>query len=399
MQYNKQDIYEKITNEQKLIIVLCKIKLEQDDLNFIRSNSLDSFDWSYIFSFSQKHGISSLIYSNISKHLDSKVPTAVLNSFRESSLENSKKNLFLTSVLIKIVNELSELGIEAVPFKGAVLSQLIYKDITIREFYDLDLIVFKKDIARVKEYLLENNFNTQFNLTGCQEDYYLNSKYYYINFIRSDKKVALDLHWANTDPQYSFSKPLDYFYKRLDKLKINNKVFPVLSTEDLFLQLCLHGSKHSWSRFSWITDISNLSLIKPDIDYNYIIHEAEKLKCLNILAFSIGLINNLFNLEIALDNDLNYKSKNKLSAQETAILNRIFKLDNYNNQTGDSLFPKMLNSNRDKLKFYVYNYIYPTPIEFSLINLNRRLFFLYYLIRAVRMVYKWIIRTIKVQLS
>jgi len=91
LQYNKQDIYEKITNEQKLIIVLCKIKLEQDDLNFIRSNSLDSFDWSYIFSFSQKHGISSLIYSNISKHLDSKVPTDVLNSFRKSSLENSKK--------------------------------------------------------------------------------------------------------------------------------------------------------------------------------------------------------------------------------------------------------------------------------------------------------------------
>ena len=208
LQYNKQDIYEKITNEQKLIIVLCKIKLEQDDLNFIRSNSLDSFDWSYIFSFSQKHGISSLIYFNISKHLDSKVPAAVLNSFRESSLENSKKNLFLTSVLIKIVNELSELGIEAVPFKGAVLSQLIYKDITIREFYDLDLIVFKKDIARAKEYLLKNNFNTQFNLTGCQEDYYLNSKYYYINFIRSDNKVALDLHWASAAPNYSFSRPL-----------------------------------------------------------------------------------------------------------------------------------------------------------------------------------------------
>jgi len=386
--YNKQDIYEKITNEQKLIIVLCKIKLEQDDLNFIRSNSLDSFDWSYIFSFSQKHGITSLIYSNISKHLDSKVPADVLNSFRESSLENSKKNLFLTSVLIKIVNELSELGIEAVPFKGAVLSQLIYKDITIREFYDLDLIVFKKDIARVKEYLLKNNFNTQFNLAGYQEDYYLNSKYYYINFIRSDNKVALDLHWANTEPNYSFSRPLNYFYDRLDESEINNKKFPVLGTEDLFLQLCLHGAKHSWSRFNWITDIANLTVVKSDMDYDYIISEAERLNCINILAFSVTLINNLFNLEIPLSSSIDFKFKNKFSGQQISLITTIFKLDN--NKAVDSLFPKLFDSYKDKTKFYIDNYIYPTPIEFSLIKLNSRFFFFYYLIRVVRIIYRGI---------
>ena len=353
MQYNKQDIYEKITNEQKLIIALCKIKLEHDDLNFIRSNSLDSYDWSYILSFSQKHGISSLIYSNILKHLDSKVPTAVLNSFRESSLENSKKNLFLTSVLIKIVNELSELGVEAVPFKGAVLSQLIYKDITIREFYDLDLIVFKKDIARVKEYLLKNNFNTQFNLTGCQEDYYLNSKYYYINFIRSDNKVALDLHWASAAPNYSFSRPLNYFYNRLDEVEINNKKFLVLGTEDLFLQLCLHGAKHSWSRFNWITDIANLTVVKSDMDYDYIISEAERLNCINILAFSVTLINNLFNLEIPLSSSIDLKCNYKFSEQGKSLIGTIFELGNYNNKIGNSLFPKLFDSYKDKTKFYI----------------------------------------------
>ena len=390
MQYYKQDIYEKITNEQKLIIVLCKIKPDNDDLNFIRSNSLDSYDWSYILSFSQKHGISSLVYSNIKKHLDSKVPTAVLNSFRESSLDNSKKNLFLTSVLIKIVDELSELRIEAVPFKGAVLSQLIYKDITIREYYDLDLIVFKKDIVRVKEYLLKNNFNTQFNLTGCQEDYYLNSKYYYINFTRSDNKVALDLHWDSAAPNYSFSRPLNYFYNRLDESEINNKKFQVLGTEDLFLQLCIHGTKHNFSRFNWITDIANLTVVKSDMDYDYIISEAKKLNCINILALSVSLINNLFNLEIPLSSSINLKYKNKISEQEKSLITTIFKLDNDYNSIADSLIPKIFNSNSDKLKFYVNNYIYPTPIEFSLINLNKNVFFFYYLIRVVRIIYRGI---------
>jgi len=253
--------------------------------------------------------------------------------------------------------------------------------------------------VRVKEYLLKNNFNTQFNLTGCQADYYLNSKYYYINFTRSDNKVALDLHWASAAPNYTFSRPLNYFYNRLDESEINNKVFQVFSTEDLFLQLCIHGAKHSWSRFNWITDIANLTVVKSDMDYDYIISEAKKLNCINILALSVSLINNLFNLEIPLSSSINLKYKNKISEQEKSLITTIFKLDNDYNSIVDSLIPKIFNSNSDKLKFYVNNYIYPTPIEFSLINFNNRLFFLYYFLRVMRIIYKGIIRTIKVQRS
>jgi hypothetical protein len=399
LQYNKQDIYEKITGEQKLIIILCKIKLDRDDLKFLQSNPIGSFDWNYILSFSQKHGISSLIYSNILRYLDSKVPAIILNSFRANNLENSKKNLFLTSVLIKIVNELNESGTEVIPYKGAVLSQLIYQNVTIREFSDLDLIVFKKDIPRVKEYLVKNNFNTQFDLVKYQQDYYLNSKYYYINFLRSDNKVALDLHWASAAPNYSFSRPLDYFYGRLEELEINNKVFAVLSTEDLFLQLCLHGAKHNWSRFNWITDIANLLVIKPEIDYDYMIYEAKKLNCINVLAYGLGLINKLFNLRIILDKDLGLKNENKISGQQLSLITTIFELDNYNNKTEVSLFPEYFNSYKDKVNFYMNNYIYPTPIELSLINLGGRLFFLYYLIRAMRIVCRGMMRILKVQHS
>ena len=251
----------------------------------------------------------------------------------------------------------------------------------------LDLIIFKKDLPGVKEYLHNNDFNTQFDLDEYQQDYYLNSKYYYINFLISDSKLGLDLHWASTAPNYSFSRPLDYFYDRLDELEINNRKFPVPGTEDLFLQLCIHGSKHNWSRFNWLTDIANLSIVNPGMDYDYIAGEAEKLNCRKVLALSIGMINNLFNLEIPLAN-IGMKFKNKITDQQILLITTFFKLDDI--KAGDSLFPKLFDSYKDKINFYVNNYIYPTPIEFSLINLNKNVFFFYYLIRVVRIIYRGI---------
>ena len=156
-------------------------------------------------------------------------------------------------------------------------------------------------------------------------------------------------------------------YNRLDESEINNKKFQVLGIEDLFLQLCIHGAKHNFSRFNWITDIANLTVVKSDMDYDYITSEAERLNCMNVLALSVSLIDNLFNLEIPLNSSIDFKCNYKFSEQEKSLIGTIFELGNYNNKIGNSLFPKLFDSYKDKTKFYINNYIYPTPIEFSLI--------------------------------
>ena len=81
MQSVNQDIYEHLSQEQKLIIILCKIKPDQKDLDFIKSCPIDSLDWNYIYSFSQEHAVGSLIYSNISKHLDNNISWQGIRSF------------------------------------------------------------------------------------------------------------------------------------------------------------------------------------------------------------------------------------------------------------------------------------------------------------------------------
>ena len=189
----------------------------------------------------------------------------------------------------------------------------------------------------------------------------------------------MDLHWASADPNYSFSTTLDYYSDRLGKLEIQNQIFKVHNTDDLFVQLCIHGAKHNWSRFNWIADIANLTAVKEDIDYRYVLQEAKKLGCINIVAFSIGLINNLFNLDIPLVH-LESKIKNNLPKKRLSLITSIFNTYKNNNKSYVSIIPEQFDSYSDRACFYINKYIYPTPIELSFIQLNRRWFFslLYY---------------------
>lgn len=382
MNYNNAHIFESLTEEQKLLIILSKASPDPSDLECIETLDFKSVDWTYIINFSKVHGITSLICFNINKHKNISVPELELKKLKTASLQNSKKNLFLTSVLLKILKDLKKIGIEAVAHKGPVLSRMLYDDITIRDFTDIDIIVYKKDVIKAKEYLIQNGYSPQFDLKGYKEDYYLNSKYYYINFLRDDSKAALDLHWALSAPNYGFSTGLEHFSSKLDKINLNNVSLDVLREEDLFLQLCIHGAKHNFSRFCWLADIVNLAAVNKGMDYEYITRQAAKLGCTNIVTFSAELIWCLFNVRLHVCHDLKPEQKTLLFAKNLVV--------NNTGHSAGSLFPDLFDSAKDRIIYYLNTYIYPTPIEFSVVNLNKYLFFVYYIIRLIRMFYKGI---------
>ena len=89
-------------------------------------------------------------------------------------MENSKKSLFLSSVLLDILYNLDEIGVKAIPLKGLVLSQILYGDVTVRDFSDIDILVDKKDIIKTREFPISGDYVPQFDLINDQQDYYIN---------------------------------------------------------------------------------------------------------------------------------------------------------------------------------------------------------------------------------
>jgi len=71
-------------------------------------------------------------------------------------LTNAASNVFLTNKLFEILNLFKENDILALPFKGPVLAESVYGDISLRKFVDLDILVHKRIGYGVKSFLLTN---------------------------------------------------------------------------------------------------------------------------------------------------------------------------------------------------------------------------------------------------
>lgn len=381
------NIYDSLTTEQKLLIILSKVNPQSDDLFFLDNVESGSVDWQYILDCSTNHRISHLVYSNILKFIDKKVTTDVLESFKKISIENTRKALLLTSSLIKIANDLNGLGITAMALKGPLLSQLLYGNTSARDYSDLDLLIRKEDLNTVKEYLYKNGFKQQFDLTQSQDDYYLNSGYYYFNFISVEKSIIVDLHWSTHSPNYSFSRGLDYFICNQQTVEINKFKFNTLRPEDVLMELCIHTAKHNYSSLIWLSDIANTLSIFPAMDYDYVKTEAEKRNCSRMLRFTFSFINDLYKMNLPqhlIDCD---KSMNQEKLKEI-VVRTLFKNNQSKDQSILPLFVKLMDSFGDQIKYFLNNYFYPTPMEFSLCRFGDKWFFLYYPLRIMRLIGK-----------
>jgi hypothetical protein len=106
-------------------------------------------EWEAVFRLADHHGTSSLLYQNLAR-LGGIVPPSELASARQSYERNVHRSLFLAREMIRILDRLDAWGIEAIPCKGIVLSEVYYADMALRQSGDMDLFVRRHDVARIQ---------------------------------------------------------------------------------------------------------------------------------------------------------------------------------------------------------------------------------------------------------
>ena len=382
-----------LVNEEKLLIALSRRELNLETRSLIEEIlKTSSLDWDYLLNLSKIHGVTSFIYLNLSGHFQNLIHKTVLYRFKDSYIDNTKKALFLSSVLLDILYKLDEIGIKAISLKGPVLSQILYGDVTVRDFSDIDILVDKKDIIKTREFLISRDYVPQFDLINDQQDYYINSHYYYLNFFRTDHKVIVDLHWATSDSNYSFSRGMEYYSRKLENIDFFNKQISVLRKEDLLLLLCIHGCKHQWVELKWVCDIAELVESKDDMDFKYLIEESRALNCTKMFHFALQSANQIY--DCVRDSYMNeiLKYMKSYGHRKEQAYGMIFSRRNKKNNKFKGLFffPKLMDNKKDRFLYFYNNYVCPTPIELSMISVGGRLFFVYYFLRVLRIIFRLI---------
>jgi Uncharacterised nucleotidyltransferase len=242
-------------------------------------------DWKYLVQTTFLHGMTPLVYWNLSRTCPDAVPEAVLDKLRRRSRLVTFANLDMTGELLRLLRMLEEHDIPAIPYKGPVLAASVYGNLALRQFRDLDILVRGQDATRAKNLLLIHGYQHQAQADSAWETAFHRLRKVY-ELVRPDKQILVELHWSITSWTFFFPLNPKHLWERVETVSLAGTPVRNLMSEDLLLILCIHGAKHHWRRLRWICDIAEL-LRHQTINWGRIVEQASKLGGVRMLYLGL----------------------------------------------------------------------------------------------------------------
>lgn len=249
-------------------------------------------DWSYLLSIAEKHRVTPLLYLGLKGVCPSAIPAPIGSTLKIRFLENTRKNLILTTELLRLLAVFEAGEIPVIPYKGIVLAASIYGKTAFRQVWDIDLLVEEKDFITSRSLLLSEGYEVK--ETNDREE----------SFFHPEKKIEVDLHWGLT-PFY-FPLDLDFggLLARTKGYSLAGVEVKSFGEEDLLIILCLQVAKDCWERrlhlehLAKVRDIAELLNHSPRLNWSEITDRARELGLIRALHFGLYLAENLLQAEI-----------------------------------------------------------------------------------------------------
>lgn len=348
-------------------------------------------DWEGFVSLAYSHGIFPLVYRTLKEYAHL-IPEYIFAHMKQNYMDIVKQNMLMTSELIKVIKILEENGIEAISFKGPVLSQMAYGDVVSRQYCDLDILVKEKDLNK-SFVLLENNyFKSSLNKDLIFNKLFL-EKNSDISFINDKNNLSIELHWKLFRNKFSSDINNKDFFNSKNKLEINNQELYIFNYELLLVYLCMHGSKHRWERIEWITDIDRL-LKNYDINWEIAYLIAKKYTCVKMLNLGLYISKELYNTfipEIFLKDMKQKTYKNMIDY----ILNEMPKINDYKKETSKNFASIKFHYNLNETFYEKLLFLKKTYLEISnndTASFNSDSVLLHYLNKPIRLIKKYVLK-------
>ncbi len=291
-----------ISPEMELILFCARKQLDDTEKDYIQSLiQQNSLNWQSIISNAYNHGLMPLLYTHlttIAKKIKTNISEDSLQQIHNLFYNNAQISLHLTGELVTLIKLLQAQNIPAIPYKGAALANLLYGNISQRQFCDIDILVQPQDVLKFKQILISQGYEPQTQLTSTEEIKYLKdkSKHTY-NFIHYQKNIMVEIHWRIT-PQYTSPMASPYIWEHLQYIEFGGIKIPTFSAENWLLFLCAHGSRHRWEKLSWLADIGELIIQNPDINWQELIQNASEFDCRRMLFVGLFLTHALIGISL-----------------------------------------------------------------------------------------------------
>ena len=274
--------------EEQILLAVARRELEPRDMKELREVVRGPLDWDYLLATAFSHGLIPLLQKNLTVAATDLVPAPVLARMKRESVANSQSVLHLIGKQLKVYRVLQDHGIGVAIFKGAVLAQMAYGEVGLRQAGDIDILIDRQHFNEARSLLESLGYQMTPQLTAAQMASHL-SFHCEIPFMRDDWFTIVDLHWGLAPRSFVFGLEAGAVMSRLQTVSLAGTEVETFSIEDMVLYQSMHGAKHLWHRLEWITSLAELIRASRDLDWDIVIQRAEAAHATRMLALGLRL--------------------------------------------------------------------------------------------------------------
>jgi len=341
--------------------------------------------WRGFLDLAANHGVRLLVYRALRAACWDRIPADIQTELRETCQSLTGKNLFLTGELLRITAEFEATGIPVAVMKGAVIAQMVYGDLALREFSDLDLLIGEADFFRAIELLHRLRYEPVWKCENSKVLRFLRhvGEYAVANDL---SQTEVDLHWRVATKATALSPGVSDFPSGFCPVQIAGATVMSFALQDLPLYLAAQGGWDQWCELRRICDAAEFLRRYPEIEWEPSLKAAQRLGGLRSMLTGLSLASRLLGAELP----ESVRSRIRADARVSELVERTIRNLQRNQDPSEStsryLFQmKAKQGVRGKIALAYSIVINRTAKDGRWIMLPRPLWWLYALLRPLRM--------------
>lgn len=280
-------------NSSAVLLAVARHSLQHDP-GAIRNTAQAVSDWPSFVAMARAHRMAPMAYHCL-EEAQAAVPAAIHEQLAAEYERNLCQSMVVASELLAVLAAFRHEQIRAMPFKGIVLAASAYPDLGMRACGDLDLLIGRQDVDRAKAILRERGFRSvPAEVRGHPVEPGTNLNHEDA-LLRPRDGMIVELRWKLDFifGRYGRDLGLAWAWQGHRTVQLSGAAVPGMSPEKNLLMLCMHASRHIWSRLLWICDIAHLIASSPDLDWDSVETQARALGLWKSLALGVLLAHRL----------------------------------------------------------------------------------------------------------
>ncbi len=385
-----REIKQRYTPEMALIVLVCRVYFgsaqpeEIDD--YLEHNSVD---WAFLERIITAHQIHPFVYKTLSVR-PGNVNADFMIALRGYCRSIAAGNLQKLSELTAAYKAMKLAGALAVPYKGVLLSHMLFGDYITRETADIDFLLRPEDFSKAHAALIQLGFTSKYYNPDFERQFLKTSHELLYRKETPSGPIKIELHWAATNHMMNIPLGNDQVLSDLQKVQLPGGEAVALSQQNHLLVLLVHhGVNDVWRVLRHGIDIALfVHKLGSDIDWPALYAATVKYKIRRTTQVGFELNHLLFGIPIPppfatgaplqkqiIDNILVFPS---LPKPKLALSNLKQQLN-------------LRDSTADKVRLvaeYLYTGITPNVRDMEAMPLSKGLYPLYYVAKPFRLLFR-----------